>query len=121
MRILPTLCAVALLAGCAGTSVTPTTVATSLTTAQADAQKAINLYGISKGIAEVAALADPALDPIIAAGIAAGDPIVAQAQTALNDASTDAAALEALVAQISQQADALTVQSAAVVKVVPAT
>lgn len=120
-RLIPIACVIALLAGCAGTSVTSTTVATSLTTAQQDTQNAINLYGVAKGIAQIAELADPALDPAISKGIAIADPIVAKAQLALNDASADATALEALVTQITQQADALTVQSAGVVKVVPAT
>lgn len=121
-RPLAALFAVSLLSACAvsPTSVTPTTIATSLTTAQADTQKAINLYGVSKGLAEIAELADPELAPLINAGFAATDPIVAKAQLALNDASTDAAALEALVAQISAQANTLTVQSAGVIKVVPA-
>lgn len=115
-----TLCTAAMLAGCAGTSVTPTTVTTSLTVAQQDAQKAINLYGIAKGIAQVAELAVPALVPVIGPIIAVTDPLVGQAQTALNDASADATALEALVSQISAQANTLTVQSASVIKVVPA-
>ncbi len=108
------------LSACAGTAITPTTVTTSLTTAQQDLQKALNLYGIAKGIAQIAEMADPALAPVLAPAIAATDPLVARAQVALNDASADATALEALVAQISQQANTLTVQSAAVIKVVPA-
>ncbi|HEY0182644.1 MAG TPA: hypothetical protein VGC09_07525 [Rhodopila sp.] len=108
------------LSACDGTAITPTTVTTSLTTAQQDLQKALNLYGIAKGIAQIAEMADPALVPVLAPAIAAMDPLVARAQVALNDASADATALEALVAQISQQANALTVQSAAVIKVVPA-
>ncbi len=108
------------LSACADTAITPTTVTTSLTTAQQDLQKALNLYGIAKGIAQIAEMADPALEPVLAPAIAVTDPLVAKAQVALNDASADATALEALVAQISSQANALTVQSAAVIKVVPA-
>lgn len=105
-----------LLSACA---TVPATVTTTLTTAQQHAQQAIDLYQISKGIAQVAELADPALIPFVSGAIAVADPIVAKAQTALTDASTDAAALEALVAQITTQADSLTVGSASVIKVVP--
>lgn len=108
-----------MLGACGTTPQPPAAITTTLTTAQADVQKAISLYQIAKGIAEVAELADTTLAPAITAGFAVTNPIVAKAQTALTDASTDAAALEALVAQISAQANTLTVQSAAVVKVVP--
>lgn len=112
-----------LISACAIGSASPvqTALITSLTTAQQDAQKAINLYGISKGIAEVAELALPTLAPGIDAAIAVADPLVAKAQVALNDASADATALEALVQQITTQANSLTVTSASVIKVVPST
>lgn len=117
--------ATCLVSGCSALGlVTPSSAAavtTDLTTAQKDAQNAISLYGIAKGIADVAALADPALAVSLASAEAYADPLVAQAQTALTNAATNAAALEALVAQITAQANAMTVTAATVVKVVPST
>lgn len=106
--------------GLAGlTACSTSTTAVSLATAQVDAQNAIALYGVSKGIAEVAELTNPTLAPMIDAGIALADPIVAKVQIALGDAATDATTLEALVAQIKTQANALTVTAAPAIKVVP--
>jgi hypothetical protein len=114
-----------MLVALAGSAALPTTAnITTATTAtiskaQQDLQAALNLYGIAKGIGEVAAMADPAIGPIVAGITAVADPVVAQAQTALNDASTDAAAIEALSAQITAQANAMTVQAAPSITVIP--
>lgn len=113
------LAAAAVLAACSPAQ--QATVTTSMATAQADVQNAVTLYGISKGIAQVAALSNPALAPAISAGIARTDPLVAAAQLAVANASTDAVALEAMVAQIKGQADALTVVAAPAVTVVAGT
>lgn len=105
----------------AGTPPSLVNVNVTLTKAQADAQKAIKLYGIAKGIAQIAMMAEPDLAPVLTATFATTDPLVAKAQMALDDASADANALEMLVEEIQAQANAVTVQSAAVIKVVPAT
>lgn len=118
MRILPLACLL-MLAACSAS--TTTAVTATVSTAQKDLQGAITLYGIAKGIAEVASVADPALAVPLGASIAALDPIVAKAQTALNAATVDAAAIEALTAQITAQANALTTTAAPVIKVVPST
>jgi hypothetical protein len=105
---------------CTGTSAVPyTTSVASLTALRADVQNAIRLYGIAKGIAEVAELAQPDLAPAINAAIAVADPLAVKVQIALDGASVDAIALEAMISQIVGQANSLTVQSAAVIKVVP--
>ncbi len=41
------------------------------------AAEAAALYGVAKGIAEVAALAEPAMAPVVAAIVAACDPLMA--------------------------------------------
>lgn len=87
--------------------------------AQTDVQNAINLYGVAKGIAQVASLAMPQIAPIIAAVTLVADPDIAKAQQALNDASVDATALEQLATSISAQANALTLKGAPAVTVVP--
>lgn len=113
-----TLCTAAMLAACSPAQ--KATVDASIATAQVDAQNALVLYGIAKGIAQVAVVGNPTLAPAIAAFIAKADPLVAKAQMALADASTDAVALEALVAQIQAQANAMTVTAAPSVDVVAA-
>lgn len=106
-----------LLSGCASSSNSPSSA--DIPAAQAKLQAAITLYGISKGIAEVAVVADPALAPILASVIGTLDPLVARARPALA-APADAGAIEALAATISEQANALTLVAAPVIKVVPA-
>jgi hypothetical protein len=123
---LPTIAILALsaaLTGCAGTSAL-TATQTSLTDAQTvltAANTALNSYGIAKGIAEVAEVADPALAPILGSAIATADPLVSQLQAAVSAAQIDTAAVQALVAQISAQATTITTTAAPVIKVVPAT
>lgn len=122
IRFIPAIFLAALsLAACAPITQANVQAATQATVSQAqqDLQTAINLYGIAKGIAEVGATADPTIAPAIGIAIAALDPVVAQAQTALDNATTDAAAIEQLAAEITQQANALTLSGAPVVTVVP--
>jgi hypothetical protein len=96
-----------------------TTANAALTKAQQDAKVAVTLYGIAKGIGQVAAAADPSLAPTLAKVTAAAEPVVAKAQIALADVATDAPTLEALAATIITQANALTVTAAPAVTVVP--
>lgn len=115
-----TMLAVLAVASCtaAQTTAIDSAVTTALAAAQADASKAISFYQTAKGIAEVAALADPTLAGTINAGIAVLDPLMATAQTALNSATTDAPTLEALATQIQSQAVALEQTAAPAIKVV---
>ncbi len=106
------------LAACAG-QVQTATVAT-VSQAQTRLQAALTLYGVAKGLAQVAVVADPGLATAVAMVTAAVDPAVARAQLAVNDATIDAAAIDALAASIKAQADALTLAAAPAVKVVPA-
>ena len=91
-----------------------------LGTARAVMQSAINTYPIIKGLALVAASADPKLAPGINAAIAAIEPNVAKAQTVLNVATAAAPEIEALAATINSQVQALTQAAAPAVVVVPA-
>ena len=96
------------------------TASVSAKTALAIAQQAIDAWPITKGILQVAAL-DPKLTVPITAGIAANDLIIAKLRVLVASGSADAPALVALAHDVNQQAQALTIQSAAAVKVVPAT
>lgn len=82
-------------------------------------QDAVALYGIAKGIALQAELADPHLKPAIDDAIATTDPLAAKLQAVLSGAQADASVVRVLVAQVTQQANALTVQTAGVVTVRP--
>jgi len=108
--------------GCAASTAAITTASTSasnaLTQAQTALSTAVNFYGTAKGLAQIAALADPSLAPSINAAIAVLDPIASAAQTALNSASTDVASLTALANQITTQASQLQVIAAPAIKVV---
>jgi len=95
-----------------------TGVQTGLTTAQTDLQKAVTFYGIAKGIALAAELADPGVAAQINTAIAVLDPLVATAQQLLASSSTDAPAIESLAAQLQSQATSLTVTAAPAVKVI---
>ena len=104
------------LAGC--TSAQQTTALADAQTVVEDANDAISLYGIAKGIAQVAAASDPKLAGQINAAIKVADPIVAKIQLALADGQADATMLAPLVATIKAQAQSLTQTSAPAVTVV---
>lgn len=91
-----------------------------ISNAQQDLQKALTFYGIAKGLAEIGATANPAIAPVVGTVLAITDPVVAKAQTVLNDAVVDVNAIEALVTQIQAQAVVLTNAGAPSVLVVPA-
>lgn len=121
MKMQMQLCALALLAGCTAAQVQSThaTIVADLPTAKQACQVAVTLYGIDKGLAEVAAIADPEAAPIIAAVIMVADPIAAAAQVALNN-NADAPTLMSIAAQLRAQADTLATTAAPSIKVVPA-
>ena len=79
-----------------------TKVNTTLAQAAADLQAAQTLWGIAAGLAEVAG---KPLPPQIGS-------LLSAAQSAVASGSTDAQAIEALAAQITAQANAVTVQAA---------
>jgi hypothetical protein len=108
----------AALAGCSTATKVEATIASDLPKAQQSARIAVNLWGIAKGIALVAEVAQPALVPVLAPAIAIGDPLAAAATLALNDTTADAGAVSSLAAQITTQANAITATAAPAVKVV---
>ena len=119
MRIIaiPALC---LLAACSTgtTAKVQSTVAGSLATAQADLGKAVTFYGVAKGIALAAELAEPSIKPVVDEALAVLDPLSATAQQLLATTQTDAAPVEALAVEIQAQAVALANTAAPAVKVV---
>jgi len=82
------------------------------------AQSALDTYPIIKGMALIAAVADPSLAPMINAALAEIDPNVVKAQTALNVAGASAPVLIDLAAALTQQVQALTAIAAPAAKVV---
>jgi translation initiation factor 2 alpha subunit (eIF-2alpha) len=108
------LAALLLLSSCAGTTTASTTAA-----AQAVLNEAVNYWGVAKGVAEVAVIAQPELGPVVSAAEAVIQPLVDQAQATATQATVDIAAATALAQQIQAQIAALTVKTAPAVKVVP--
>jgi hypothetical protein len=108
------------LGACSATEVAATNakVNADLPTAQQLLTAVINVYQIDLGLAQVAAVANPALAPAVATITAASGPIIAAAQLALASATADAPTLEALATQIQAQANTLAATAAPAVKVV---
>lgn len=77
-------------------------------------QTAINLYGIAKGMAQVAALSDPNLAQAITAELAKTDTVITQAQVLLTAEQPSVSALLAIALQITAHAKALTAAAAPV-------
>ncbi len=96
----------ALLPGCAG--LTAVGEATGVLTPAG----AISLYGIAKGVAEMALIADPGLGLAVEATLAIAEPLLAELQAAPATPAATAAALAA-------QANALLLATARVVTVTP--
>lgn len=110
-----------ILAGCAQqTVVAPVPAPLAAVDPGQRAQDAIKLYGIAKGLASVAAIADPSLASSFDADVAVTDPLVVRLRAALRNAKLNAAAIQSLTAQISAQTNALTLRSASSVEIVPA-
>jgi len=107
------------LVACSTGSATTTSATTTLTTAETAVQSAINFYGIAKGIAEVAEVADPTLAAPIQVAISVLDPLVASAQSALTSATADAPTLISLASQIQSQAAQVETLAAPAIKAVP--
>ncbi len=79
-----------------------------------DASGAVSLYGIAKGMAEVALIADPGLGLVINASLAIAEPLLADVQSGSATAADSAASL-------TTQANALLVATARAVTVKPNT
>ncbi|WP_419729465.1 hypothetical protein [Lichenicola sp.] len=77
-----------------------------------DAAGAVSLYGIAKGVAEVALIADPALTSIVNATLALAAPLLVAIQSAGPTATTSVAALIG-------QSNALLLATAGVITVTP--
>ena len=78
-----------------------------------DAAGAVSLYGIAKGVAEVALIADPALAPIVDAALALAEPLLAIVRAAGRGAAATS------VAALTGQANSLLLATAGVVTVTP--
>ncbi len=98
------------LAGCAATEATTTTVAKAIDLTAADAAL---LFGIVKGIAEVAELVEPGLAPVIALALAVMAPAMAAIVAGL--------AVSADISTVVTQSSALLIAVAPKVKVVAST
>ena len=83
------------------------------------AQNIVADYGIAKGIAQVAEVADPGLVPSVNAVLAKTDPIIGQLEALSTQVSPDVAAVEALVAQAQLQLQGLRLLTAPKVTVIP--
>jgi hypothetical protein len=97
-------------------------VTAGLTATQADVAQAVQLYGIAKGLAKVAALSNPSMAPEINTVISKADPVVATLTPLVTgaeaDIATDAPAIAAEVATLVAQANALTLVAAPAINVV---
>lgn len=114
-RTIPVILALGL-AGCSAAQ--QAQVTTTLATAQADAQKVIYYWGVIKGMALVAEASQPSLVAVLAPRIAAIDSLVAQATAAITTVQGDVVTIEAIVTQITSQAQAVASQAAPAIKVV---
>lgn len=106
------------LASCNSLGISPATQAAAIAQAQTVLTDAVQFYGVAKGIAEVAAVADPTLAGPIGLAIAALDPLVSQASTIVANATADVAAINNLAAQIQAQAAQLATAAAPAIKAV---
>ncbi len=114
-RIALVVLAAASLSGCA---ISDATLQSDLAVAKADLSRAVEAYGIAKGIAEVAVTVDPALAIPVAALEAVIDPLIPLAETLLADASADVSKVNAMVQQIDTQVIAVETTTASQIKVV---
>ncbi len=94
------------LAGCA--TLETAVIGSDVTTAEI-----VLFWGVVKGMAGVATLADPAVSPLVALAVAAIDPLVAELQAGTQAPGT--------ATQVITRTVALGVRTAGLVKVVPAT
>ena len=100
------------------TTTASTSVQSDLATAKADLSRAVDAYGIAKGMADVAVAADPALAAPVAQVEGVVDPLIPQAQAMLAAANVDALQVTQLLAQIQQQIVVIETTTAPQVKVV---
>ena len=105
----------ATLSGCATSSAS---LQADATTAKADLSQALNAWGVAKGIADVAVLADPALAVPVAAMEAVIDPLVPVAQTMLTATAPDMQQLSQIMQQIQTEIAAIEAATAPQIKVV---
>ena len=93
-----------------------TTVQSDLASAKADLGRAVDAYGIAKGIADVAVAANPSLAAPVAQTESVIDPLIAKAQAVL--ATADASQIAQLVQEIQQQIVVIETATAPQIKVV---
>ena len=104
------------LGACATTA--GTTVGSDLATAKADLGRAVDAYGIAKGIADVAVAANPTLAASVQRTESVIDPLIPQAQAMLAATDADALQVTQLVQEIQQQIVVIETATASQVKVV---
>ncbi len=104
------------LSACATTA--STGVQTDLASARADLSRAVDAYGIAKGIADVAVAADPTLAAPVEQTESVIDPLIPKAQAMLAEADVDALQITQLVQEIQQQIVVIETTTAPQVKVV---
>ena len=106
--------AAASLSGCASSA----TLQSDVTSVKADLGQALNAWGVAKGIADVAVLADPALALPVGAMEAIIDPLVPIAQTMLTATDPDMQQLTQIMQQIQTEIAAIETATAPQIKVV---
>ena len=104
--------AVAGLAACA------TTAQSDLVDAKGDLSRAVNAYGIAKGIADIAVAANPTLAPAVQQTESVVDPLIPEAQAMLIAADAEVPQMSQLVQEIQQQIVVIETETAQQVKVV---
>ena len=114
-RLLLVALAAVSLSGCA---LSQPTLQGDLVQAKADLQRAVQAYGIAKGIADVAVAADPMLALPVAAIEAVIDPMIPIAEAMLADATANATQVTALVQKLDTQILAVETTTANKIKVV---
>ena len=95
-----------------------TTAQADLASAKADLSRAVDAYGIAKGIADVAVAADPTLAVPVEQTESVIDPRIPKAQVMLAEADVDALQVTQLVQEIQQQIVVIETTTAPQVKVV---
>ena len=105
----------ACLSGCATSSAA---LQADVTTAKNDLAQALNAWGVAKGIAGVAVMADPSLAAPVGVMIAVIDPLVPIAQAMLTTTAPDMQKLTQIMQQIQTEIAAIETATAPQIKVV---
>ncbi|NPD67325.1 hypothetical protein HN018_07020 [Lichenicola cladoniae] len=112
------------LSGCAQTLAMTNAANADLANVEVQAAKLIAYYPVAKGLVVAGEVSltlagQPAAAAALEAGVTKVDAVVAQLQAAEDATNADAAAISALIVQVTAQTQTLVLQVAPVVKVVP--